>query len=156
MKTARISIPRRIYAKDGTVIRPSNNLYDTQNWVHTYGNCEVCFGCGPISYEFINDCEVNYQPCHYRQFIYKGLVLDARSVTQFCENKDIDRTKVVRSLEGEPDMLWKSGLDLKFYWQHDCPHLIQYKFLVKTTFDVDLDEIKKTDKAVKSAYDIDL
>ena len=38
----------------------------------------------------------------------------------------------------------------------DCPHLIQYKYLIKATFDVDLDKIKKTDKAVESVYDIEL
>ena len=39
----------------------------------------------------------------------------------------------------------------------DCPHLIQYKYLVKATFDVDLDDIHfKTDKAMESAYDVEL
>ena len=140
------------------MIRPSNNLYDLRGKVHTYGNCEVCFCHRPISYECINDCEVNDQTCFYRQFTYKGMALDARSVTQFCENEDINPTKVVHSLEGEPDMrLKRHSSDLRFRWMDDCTHLIQYKYLVKATFDVDLDDIKlKTDKAFESAYNVEL
>ena len=161
---------RGLFNKDGSVKKPKNNLYDQKRW-HTHGNCSECFGCGPLSLPCVNDCnhstpamyriennkvkEDQDQVCRFKsryvQIIYDGLTLDARSVTQFCWNDETE-SGMIKILEGIEGTKRENIPGLRFTWDPMCPHRQGYKFLVKGTFGVDLDNPKPSDKADESLY----
>ena len=150
----------RLFSAGGIERKPENNIYSDLRF-HTHTNCLQCFSRGPHTHLCINGCqEEDGTLCRYTQLVYNNMSLDARSIAQYCQNADNDdddneAAPMIRNVPATQWMRKENGPRQREVWDDDCPHLIQYKALMRALFDVDLDNPSDDDFVDPSVYDPD-